>query len=129
MVTLQTGSPFSIVGAATANAYWAQVSRVRVDFATGRIAEDASKSGPVQDRLNQFFDPTAFMNSDDRWGNTGRNILRGPIQRQFDFALAKNIPITETTTTELRWELFNAFNQATFSNPNSTLPAAGLGRL
>ena len=129
MVTLQTGSPFSVIGAATSNAYWAQVARTRVDFAPGRTAQNATKSGPVQDRLDQFFDPTAFMNSEDRWGNTGRNILRGPAQQQFDFALAKNIPMTESTSTELRWEAFNAFNQATFSNPSSTLPAAGYGTM
>jgi hypothetical protein len=129
MVTLQSGSPFSIVGAATANAYWAQVGRTRVDFALGKTIADAVKSGPIQGRLDQFFDPTAFANSGDRWGNTGRNILRGPAQRQFDFALTKNVLFTETVTTELRWEVFNAFNQATFSNPNSTLPAAGYGTL
>jgi hypothetical protein len=129
MVTLQTGSPFSITGAPTANAYWAQVSRVRVDFAPGMTVENARKSGAVQDRLNQFFDPTVFVNSEDRWGNTGRNILRGPIQRQFDFAVAKRIAFTERLNTEFRWEVFNAFNQATFSNPNSALPAAGYGTM
>jgi hypothetical protein len=129
MVTLQSGSPFSIIGAATSNAYWAQVGRVRVDFAEGKTLADATKSGPVQDRLNQFIDPTAFANSGDRWGNTGRNILRGPAQRQFDFALTKTLPFSETANTELRWEVFNAFNQATFSNPNATLPAAGYGTL
>lgn len=129
MVTLQSGSPSSVVGAATANAYWAQVSRVRVDFVPGRSAADARKSGPIQDRINQFFDPTAFMNSDDRWGNAGRNILVGPSQQQFDFALAKNVRMTERVSTELRWEAFNAFNQPTFGNPNSTLPAAGYGTM
>lgn len=129
MVTLQSGSPFSALGAATSNAYWAQVGRVRVDFAPGKTLADAVKSGPVQDRVNQYFDPTAFANSEDRWGNTGRNILRGPAQRQFDFALAKNVPLQETVSAELRWEVFNAFNQATFSNPNSTLPAAGYGTM
>jgi hypothetical protein len=119
-----------VIGAGTANAYWAQVARTRVDFAPGLDASDARKTGRVQDRLNAFFEPTAFQNSEDRWGNTGRNILRGPWQRQFDFALAKQIPFTERWNGELRWELFNAFNQATFANPSVvTLPASGFGNL
>ncbi len=130
MMTIQSGSPFSVIGTATANAYWAQVSRTRVDFAPGQGIANARKSGRVQDRLNAFFEPTAFINSEDRWGNTGRNILRGPWQRQFDFALTKNLPFRERLSGELRWEVFNAFNQATFSNPSVvTLPAAGYGNL
>ena len=79
MATIQSGSPFSVVGSSTANAYWAQVSRVRVDFAPGESIDTARKDGSVQSRVDQFFNPAAFMNSEDRWGNTGRNILRGPL--------------------------------------------------
>ncbi len=129
MMTLQTGTPFTAIGAATANAFWAQVARTRVDFAPGRSAADADKSGRIQDRLNQFFDPTAFQNSNDQWGNTGRGILRGPWQRQFDFAAVKNIAVNERWSGELRWEVFNALNQASFANPNSTLPASGFGTM
>jgi hypothetical protein len=127
MATLQSGSPFSVIGAATSNAYWAQVSRVRVDFAPGKTPVDAVKTGDIQGRLEQFFNPTVFVNSEDRWGNSGRNIIRGPSQTQFDFALAKVVSFTETSNAEFRWEIFNAFNTPTFSNPNSTLPAAGYG--
>ena len=129
MVTLQSGSPFSVIGNAAANAFWAQVGRVRVDFAPGAGPADARFSGKTQDRLLQFFNPTVFRNSEDRWGNTGRNILRGPWQRQFDFALTKQTALTEDWNLELRWETFNTFNQPTFANPNSTLPAAGFGTL
>lgn len=125
MATIQSGTPFSVLGNATANAYWAQVARIRVDLAPGMTLDDARKSGSVQDRLDSFFNPTAFVNSEDRWGNSGRNILRGPSQKQFDFALVKNMRFTERWGGELRWEVFNVFNQATFSNPGSTLPAAG----
>ncbi|HUS05665.1 MAG TPA: carboxypeptidase regulatory-like domain-containing protein [Bryobacteraceae bacterium] len=127
MATLQSGTPFSVIGSSTANAYWAQVARVRVDFAPGRSIDNARREGSVQSRIEQYFDPTAFANSEDRWGNSGRNILRGPAQRQFDFAVAKSVKWREFYTLETRLEAFNAFNQATFANPNSTLPAAGVG--
>lgn len=128
-LTLQSGTPFTIIGASNANAYWAQVTRVRPDIAPGKTLDDARKSGRVQERLDQFFDPTVFQNSNDRWGNLGRNNLRGPSQRQFDLALAKSTRLTERLGSELRWEVFNLFNQATFSNPNSTLPGSGFGNM
>jgi hypothetical protein len=43
--TFQSGTPFSVLGAATRNAYFAQVSRVRVSFAPGMALQDAVKSG------------------------------------------------------------------------------------
>jgi hypothetical protein len=125
MVTAQSGAPFSVLGSPTANAYWAQVARVRPSLAPGRTIESARKSGRVQDRLTQFFDPTAFVNSGDQWGNAGRNILRGPAQRQVDLALAKDTLIRERFQVELRWEAFNALNQPTFGNPSAlTLPTS-----
>ena len=129
MSTLQSGSPFTVTGAPAANAYWAQVARVRPDFAPGRTIESIRLSGRVQDRLTQYFDTTAFANSEDRWGNAGRNILRGPSQRQVDFALSKTTRFRERYDIEARWEIFNALNQATFGNPSSALPAAGTGTM
>jgi hypothetical protein len=128
-VTLQSGAPFSITGAATANAYWAQVSRVRPSIAPGKTLADVVKSGSVQNRVDLYYDPTAFVNSDDQWGNLGRNILRGPAQRQVDMALAKTTRMTERVSSEFRWEVFNLLNQATFSNPAAALPAAGYGTM
>ena len=128
-LTLQSGAPINITGANTANAYFAQVSRVRPDIAPGKTLANAIKSGPVQDRLDRYFDPTVFQNSDDRWGNLGRNILRGPVQRQLDLAVAKSLRFTERFSGEFRWEMFNLMNQVTFANPNAALPAAGYGTM
>jgi hypothetical protein len=55
MATIQSGSPFSVVGSSTANAYWAQVSRVRVDFAPGQSIDIARKEGSgVMASLTRF---------------------------------------------------------------------------
>lgn len=127
MVTLQTGAPFSIIGNATRNAFWAQVGRVRMDWAQDATIDNAINTGRVQDRLENYFNTAAFADSLDRWGDTGRNILRGPAQRQFDFSLGKAIPFSERLRGEFRWELFNAFNQTTFASPASTFAANGPG--
>jgi len=123
LLTLQSGAPFTVFGPAARNAYQFQVASVRPDLAPGRTIESAIKSGRVQDRLGLYFDPTAFVNSEDHWGAAGRNILRGPSQRQFDLSLSKTTRLRESMNLEFRWELFNATNTPTFGNPASTIAA------
>ncbi len=55
------------------------------------------------------------------FGNLGRNILRGPYQKRFDFGLSKSTPITERVGLEFRWDVFNLFNAVNFANPASDL--------
>src|SRR5581483_5063016 len=104
MVTLQSGSPFSVFGTATRNAYFAQTPNTRVSFAPGKTLEDAVKNGRVQDRLLSYFDVTAFTDSLDSWGNAGRNILRGPSQKQLDLSLGRRFKVTEGLAADFRWE-------------------------
>ncbi len=125
LLTLQSGAPFTLLGPAARNAYQFQVASVRPDYAPGRVGESAIKSGRVQDRLNLYFDPTVFVNSEDHWGNVGRNALRGPSQRQFDISFSKFAKLRETMNLEFRWEMFNVTNTPSFANPAATL-AAGM---
>jgi hypothetical protein len=53
------------------------------------------------------------------FGNLGRNILRGPGQRNFDVALIKRTKLRDKASLVFRWEIFNAFNWANFANPAS----------
>ncbi|MGA8036063.1 MAG: TonB-dependent receptor [Candidatus Acidiferrales bacterium] len=55
------------------------------------------------------------------FGNEGRNSLRGPSFKQWDFAVFKNTQLTEWLGMELRAEFFNFLNHPNFSNP--LLPA------
>ncbi|HTV01359.1 MAG TPA: TonB-dependent receptor, partial [Luteitalea sp.] len=127
MFTYQSGTPFTVLGAATTNAYFAQVSRVRVSYAPGGSAEAATRSGPVQGRLDNYFDVAQFQDSGDAWGDTGRNILRGPSQVQLDLTLSRMFRVFQGPRLELRWEVFNALNTPVFANPNSTFAANGFG--
>jgi outer membrane receptor protein involved in Fe transport len=125
--TYQSGTPFSVIGNPTRNAFFAQVSRPRVSFAPGMTVADAINDGPVQDRLDNYFDVGAFTDSLDQWGNTGRNILRGPAQIQLDLTVTRTLPLTAAHRLELRWEIYNAFNTPVFANPASTFAANGPG--
>ena len=91
-------------------------------------------SGKTQDRLNRYFDTTAFgtpppIGNGFDFGNSGRSILRGPGQTNFDVALRKNFKaaaLGEKGHLEFRSEFFNVLNHAVFSSPGTarTTPAS-----
>ena len=51
------------------------------------------------------------------FGNLGRNALRGPQFKQWDFALYKNTPVNERLNVQFRAEFFNILNHPNFANP------------
>jgi hypothetical protein len=69
-----------------------------------------------------WLDPTAFKAvTDVRFGNTGRNILRGPGLGNTDAGLFRNIPLNERINMQFRAEAFNLTNTAHFDNPAANL--------
>jgi len=66
------------------------------------------------------------------YGNVSQNILRGPSQLNFDISMGKRTRvggIREDATLEFRTELFNAFNHAQFSNPNTVVNSGAFGTI
>ena len=84
-------------------------------------------------RANMVQDPIIDNKSFDRWFNTGsvappgdgdfgnapRDVFRGPGLSIWDFTLYKNIPVHEQARFQLRWEMYNMFNQTSFSGVDS----------
>lgn len=72
-----------------------------------------------------YFDPNAFAPvTAVRFGNTGRNILRGPGFFNLDASLFRNFRLTERFTLQFRSEAFGVTNTPQFGQPGLTVTSA-----
>ncbi|MBC8031963.1 MAG: TonB-dependent receptor [Pyrinomonadaceae bacterium] len=62
-------------------------------------------------------------------GNLPRNFINGPIYLNWDAGLAKRIKFTETTSLQLRMEVFNVLNRANFSVGDQNINSTSFGRI
>jgi len=137
VVTLQSGLPFSILDSAAGTLFGPATSFTTGSLVAGATLNNAIRSGSVSSRVNQFFNTSLFVpapfipdgglidgefpvtGGGTIFGNLGRNILRGPDQRNVDMALVKRTRLTEKVGLVFRWEVFNLFNRPNFANPAS----------
>jgi hypothetical protein len=76
--------------------------------------------------IDDWFDKSCFVATTDNtatYGNSGRNILRGPGSFNIDASLIKNTKVGRVNT-EFRVEAFNVLNHPQFAQPNGTFNAA-----
>lgn len=80
---------------------------------------DPSTSGPVQDRLNNYYNVNAFARpAGDTFGSAPRYLgYRGPGIRTLDAALLKGFRTRENQRAEFRLEMQNATNTPVFGDP------------
>jgi len=115
---LNTGTPFDVIDSHNTPTNFADLvapaiithSAIHPYFTTTSFAEPANVNGVY-----------TFP------GTSGRGILHGPGNKAVNFALQKNIPITERVNTEFRAEAFNIFNTPQFSNPDGNLNDQNFG--
>ncbi len=82
-------------------------------------------SHPTVGTQGEWFDISAFTASPSGFGDSGRDILRGPRQVDTDLSLSKTFRISERVHFEARADSFNAFNHPQFNNPSSTISFTG----
>ncbi len=69
---------------------------------------------------NNYFDTTVFsMNALGTAGTAKRRFFYGPGADNYDMAVAKKLPLTETKSMLFRVEAFNIFNHTQFNGPSS----------
>jgi hypothetical protein len=121
ILTLQTGLPFTVnSGGGITNAGGAdRPNRI----ADGNLPKDRQS-------IDRWFDLAAFTTQAQfTYGNSGRNILDGPGNRNVDLSLAKSFAVTEKVRVQFRAESFNATNTANFGFPGANINAAGVGTI
>jgi len=143
VVTLQSGLPFSILDGAAGTLFGPATLFTTGNLAPGATLKDAPRHGSVSSRVNQFFNTSVFVpapfipdgglidgtfpvtGGGTIFGNSGRNILRGPDQRNLDLALIKRTRLGEKANMVIRWEVFNVSNHPNFANPASEVSSPG----
>lgn len=128
ILTLQSGTPFSL----TLNTDTSNTS------AQGPRRPDVLRT-PVYDcgghRLTGCIDRSAFAVPGNiaagifAYGNMGRNTLRGPGLFNTDLSIFKTFALAERLRFTFRAEAFNAFNHASFSNPNNNIEVPQFGNI
>ncbi len=64
-------------------------------------------------------DASGCDNYESLYGNSGRNLFRGPFQVRFDMSLAKEFALTERFRLRFNLDVFNMFNHPDFDAPNN----------
>ncbi|MGA8149455.1 MAG: carboxypeptidase regulatory-like domain-containing protein [Terriglobales bacterium] len=121
ITTFQTGFPIRITSSA---------DNELMDSFDFELPGQPDQIGPFQtlhpqNHGNYYFNPGSFTEDTTidpslfgRIGNAPRTICCGPHISNTDFAVLKNISVTEGTHFEFRAELFNLFNHTQFFNPD-----------
>lgn len=124
IVTAQTGLPFTPVLANSLSN-------------SGASRPDRYGSGKLSDpTVNRWFD-TSFQEPNAAWGepaiftfgNSGRNVLRGPGRFNVDLSLSKTIDLSERLRIQIRADAFNVFNTPQLGLPNASIGAIGAGSI
>jgi len=80
--------------------------------------------------VDSWFDATAFQAvPSGTFGNSGRNILRGPSLVNVDTSLNRRFAIGGRKAIELRWEVFNVFNAVQLGLPDSNISNSTVGQI
>ncbi|MCU1236107.1 MAG: Cna domain protein [Candidatus Solibacter sp.] len=77
-----------------------------------------------------YFDTKAFASvTGVRFGNSGRNILRGPGYFNLDSSVFRSFRVREGVRIQFRAEAFGATNTPRFANPSATVTSGGFGNI
>jgi len=118
IATARTGRPFTVT----------QSNNNVGNLMTGLPNRVGDGDGPKT--VDAWFDKTAFQAvPSGTFGNSGRNILRGPGLFNVDTAVQRRFAVSGQTAIELRWEIFNLFNSDQFGLPESNIANAAFGQL
>jgi hypothetical protein len=139
VMILQSGAPFTIFDPNGGSAYALASPSSTATFSPGFGCANAPSHGSPESRLANWVNPAAYMpdplatlstgGSSDAtlYGNTPRNCIIGPPQKNVDFTLGKTFRLGERQNLRFRAEFFNLFNHPSFAIPSATSVSAASG--
>ena len=147
VTTVQDGLPLTFIDSTGGTVYGTggtstQAGYSRAQMCPGKTYGDIGSHGDIGQRLNNYFDSSAFcappILGDPEpplgppglplariatgYGNSGPGIFLGPGQFNWDATLQKTTAITERQSIVFRAEFFNLFNHPQFSLPGAPGP-------
>jgi hypothetical protein len=121
IIASQSGLPFTIVSGTDRSL--SGVGNDYADYATPYVSPTRPAGAS---RLNEYFNQAAFVQSaTGTFGDTRRNMLRGPRYTDVDASLFKDLFATSRIHGQFRAESFNLFNHTNFNNPGATVSSTG----
>jgi hypothetical protein len=111
VLTLQSGMPIAVTQTTNNNAF--------AGFVTQRPNLTGNPTLPADERsIDRWFDTSAFEAAPAfTIGTSSRNPIRGPGYRNLDLSMMRRLWVGGSRSLELRAEVFNVANAATFSLP------------
>jgi hypothetical protein len=139
VMVLQSGAPFTVYDPNGGTAYaLASTPSSTATFSSGFSCGNAPSSGSIQSRLSNWVNPNAYTpdplatlsngapSDATVYGNTPRNCIIGPPQKNVDFTLGKTFKFGERQDLRFRTDFFNLFNHPSFQIPAlASVSAAG----
>ncbi len=131
VVTMQSGTPFSVTNSASNLDRDGQAGSPGTGGRADRVdGVPQTTDGDVRSRLNGYLNRAAFLPAPrSRYGNLGRNTIRGPGAHLWDMRLSKITTLHENLRLRFLAESFNTWNHAAFGNPGSILDTAAFGTI
>jgi hypothetical protein len=128
ITTLQSGTPVNVtIGTDVANIGISGQQRPNLVGSVPKL--NCTEDAATKNQIN-CFDASAFqMPALYTFGNAPRNVLRGPKYMQTDLSLAKTVALAQTMRVEFHIDIFNAFNNVNFANPNAVFGTTSFGRI
>ncbi len=117
ILSLLSGTPFTVGSAG------ASLNAPGNTQTADQVKTEVAKLGGIG-RGSSWFDPDAFAPiTAVRYGNTGRNLMRGPGAFNLDASIFRSFQVLEKVRMELRAESFSLTNTPQFSNPGANASA------
>lgn len=113
VLTLQGGNPFTVYS----------------DFGGITRANQNGDPNTGPKTTAQWFDTSVFSRATGPQGTATRNSVRGPGIKTLDLSLFKLFALGNRANLELRFEGFNIFNSALYSQPNNVVIDSNFGKI